>query len=151
MSLQSDTADPRVFYSRDVEVAWRNHLSRFELLEPYDVLWVDGEGETLAQFTVEAGLLTDGPSIPKRLRSIVPWYGHHFQPAVTHDDCYRHHHGLTRAQVDQMFLDGMKDEGVWWGRRQIIYRAVRLGGGFAWKSEDREAVDPFPSDWNVLD
>ena len=143
--------DPRVFYSRDVKVAWRNHPSRFEVTEPYDVLWVDSEGVTLAKFTVEAGLLTDGPSIPKRLRSIVPWYGHHFQPAVTHDDCYKHHHGLTRAQADLLFLDGMKDEGVPLLRRRVIYHAVSLFGGFSWRSEDREAVEPFPGGLDFLD
>lgn len=144
-------ADPRVFYSRDVKVAWRNHLSRFELVEPYDVLWVDGEGETLAQFTVEAGLLTDGPSIPKRLRGIVPWYGHHFQPAVTHDDCYQHHHGLDRTQADLLFLEGMADEGVPWLRRRVMYHAVSLFGGSSWKPEDREAVEPFPGGLDFLD
>ncbi len=144
-------SDPRVFYSRDVVVRWLNYLSLFEVVEPFDVLWVDDEGETLAQFTVEAGFLTDGPSIPKRLRSIVPWYGHHLQPSVVHDWLYEDDEGLSRLQADDMFLDGMEAEGVSWLRRYTMYRAVRAFGSELWgPSGGKKAVGPFPEDWDVL-
>ncbi len=144
-------SDPRVFYSRDVVVRWLNYLSLFEVVEPFDVLWVDDEGETLAQFTVEAGFLTDGPSIPKRLRSVVPWYGHHLQPSVVHDWLYEDNEGLSRLQADEMFLEGMKDEGVPWLRRYTMYRAIRAFGSELWgPSGGKKAVEPIRWDWSDL-
>lgn len=138
--------DHRVFYSRDVTLKWRNYLSEFEVMEPFDVLWVDGRGKTLSQFTVDGGFMTDLASIPRIVP--IPRIAHHLQPSVVHDWLYQHDQGLTRAQADLMFLEGMKDEGVGRFRRNIMYRGVRIGGARFW-GPDKSRISLFDP-WDVF-
>lgn len=138
----------RVYYGRDVVLKWRNHLSQFEVVEPFGVLWVGEDGETLAQFTVKAGFITNLSSIPQAARSVFPQVAHHLQPAVAHDWLYEYDEGLTRLQVDDMFLEAMEAEGVAAWRRHTMYRFVRAFGGGLW-GPPKEG-EPFDMDWNAL-
>ncbi len=124
--------DHRVFYSRDVTLKWRNCLSKFEVVEPFTVLWIDERGKTLSLFTIDAGFMTDLASIPRIVQSFIPKIAHHLQPSVVHDWLYQYDQNLTRAQADLMFLEGMRDEGVGRVRRNVMYRGVRIGGARAW-------------------
>ena len=146
-------SDPKVFYSRDVALRWRNHLSQFEVVEPFDVLWVDGDfwATTLAQFTVKAGFITNLASIPRAARSLIPQVAHHLQPSVVHDWLYEDDEGLSRLQADDMFLEAMEAEGVSWLRRYTMYRAVRAFGSELWgPSGGKKAVAPLSDDWSGL-
>ena len=140
--------DHRVFYSRDVVLKWRNYLSQFEVTEPFDVLWVDDKAHTRVQFTVKAGFMTDLASIPRVVRSLIPQVAHHLQPSVVHDWLYEYDEGLTRLLADQMFLEGMRDEGVGRIRRNLMYQGVRAGGGGAWGPGDGGFLDLNP--WDVF-
>ena len=137
-----------VYYSRDVTLKWRNHLSQFEVIDPFIVLWTDGDGETRAQFTVKAGFVTNLSSIPQFARSVFPQVAHHLQPAVVHDWLYQHDQSLTRAQADLMSLEGMRDEGVGRVRRNIMYRGVRIGGARAW-GPDKDRISLFDP-WDLF-
>lgn len=139
----------RIYYSRDVVLKWRNHLSQFEVVEPFEVLWTDGDGETRALFTVRAGFITNLSSIPQAARSVFPQVAHHLQPAVVHDWLYEYDENLTRLEADDMFLEAMEAEGVAWWRRHTMYRAVRAFGEGDWRRRGK-GVGPLDMDWEVL-
>jgi len=104
----------------------------FKLLRGFGVTW-NRPGKPLFQFEVPAGFTTDLASIPRIFQSIVPKVGRHIQPAVVHDFCYEAGvPNMSRAEADSLFLEGMKDVGVWWLRRRIMYLAVRVGGTGWW-------------------
>ena len=95
--------------------------------EPFDAVWGD------ITVAIEQGFETDLASIPRLFRSLIPQVGRHIQAAIVHDKIYRTTgHGITRAQADDMFLDGMEAKGVGWLRRRTIYAAVRVGGWASW-------------------
>ncbi len=83
---------------------------------------------------VPVGFLTDFASIPWLARVIIPKLGKWTKASVVHD--YHYQNGipsLTRAQADRCFLDGMKDLGVAKWQRALMYWAVRVGAGKAWR------------------
>lgn len=101
-------------------------------------------------FKISIGATTDGPSIPKHLKDLIPdeqqrkiWL-----PAVCHDAAYRFYleelidgtyikSGMTKDECDNMFHELMIDNGVNELYAKAIYEAVRI---FGWKAfhEDRE-------------
>lgn len=90
----------------------------------------------LGLIDVPVGFQTDLASIPQIFQNIIPKVGRYDAAAVVHDYLYRYGH-CTKAQADSVFLEGMTDLGVSYLTGHVIYLAVRLGGGLAWK-EDRE-------------
>lgn len=100
---------------------------------PFEV-GVEGSGEWI---TVPVGATTDLASIPWIARRLLPPDGPWVKAAVLHDYLYRTK-GLggvyTRKQSDEIFLDAMTAVGVAAWKRQIIFQAVRLGGGRGWGS-----------------
>lgn len=120
-----------VEYSSRPQVAWDNDNKEWVLLQRFDCTWKrPGKERTI---TVEAGFTTDLASIPRVFQSITPKVGRHIQPSIVHDWCYEDNvPGMTRKEADLLFLDGMKSSGVYWLRRQTMYRAVRLFGGALW-------------------
>jgi hypothetical protein len=120
-----------VEYSDRARLVWDNKSSEWIILRPFTVYW-NRPGKHL-EFTVQEGFTTDLASIPRVFQSITPTVGHHIQPSIVHDWCYEANvPGLTRKDADLLFLDGMKDAGVYWLRRHVMYRAVRLFGGSLW-------------------
>lgn len=108
----------------------------FVITRPFTVTW-ERPGKQTIKFTVEEGFTTDLASIPRVARSFIPQVGKHLQAAVGHDLCYERSRspapiGLTRAEADSLFLEGMKVSGVWWLRRRVMYAAVRTFGGTLW-------------------
>lgn len=96
---------------------------------------------------VGKGFITDFASIPRILWNVMHPTGKSGKAAVIHDCAYRtaqvsvidgsvRH--ITRAEADRIFLDAMEVLGVNWFSRQMQYRAVRIGGGPAWRKH-REA------------
>lgn len=79
---------------------------------------------------------TDLASTPLGVRNFFPKDGPWTRSAVMHDQLYEdlkkgknRRYPFTRAECDILFLQGMKCDYVPLLKRQIIYRAVRLGGG----------------------
>lgn len=98
-----------------------------ELLGSLTVTWKGGE------FTVPRGFRTDGPSTPNRLRGIVYYTHAQLRPSIAHDFLYvTQPKDWTRERADELFLQGLKVEGVGWLRRKAMWSAVRTGGGW-WK------------------
>ena len=104
---------------------------------------------TLGTITIPPGFMTDGPSIPERLRSVVTVLGKHFFPAVLHDWWYRviwarkvstgnRQDGsvvrVTKEMADNIFRQEMADLNVPWWRRSLMWLAVHVGGEDSWRT-----------------
>lgn len=85
---------------------------------------------------VPSGFLTDLASIPRVFWPLVPVNGRHRAAAILHDYLYVTQ-PCTRAEADALFLDAMRAGGVRWSQRQVMYAAVRVGGGLAWAANLR--------------
>lgn len=80
--------------------------------------------------TIETGYLSDGASVPKFLKWLIPSWGKHGQCAVVHDklcETWRtNKRYLNRKQVDEIFFDAMKVAKVNVFRRKAIEAGVTL-------------------------
>lgn len=101
------------------------------LLEPltYEV----GELGSADVITVPRGFVTDFASVPRVLWNILPPTGGYGEAAVIHDYLYRTPGKATKRQADAVLLEAMKQKGVDWLARWIIYLGVRIGGGWSYK------------------
>lgn len=90
------------------------------------------------QWRVPAGFVTDFASVPRVFWRVLPPWGKYSRAAVVHDYLYRvHPAGISRLDADRIFLSLMRQDGVGWATRTAMYRAVRIGGGGAWRSGPR--------------
>lgn len=85
---------------------------------------------------VPAGFQTDFASVPRIFWNIFPPYGRHGKAAVIHDYLYAlvRQGKFHRAMADAVFLAAMKELGVSWWRRTVMYLSVRLFGWSAVRS-----------------
>lgn len=85
---------------------------------------------------VPAGFVTDFASIPRALWTILPPTGQYGKAAVIHDWLYRggkpEGRPVTKAYADAVFERAMKELGVPWLRRKLMYTAVKLFGRGIW-------------------
>lgn len=102
----------------------------WKLLEAfvYDI----GELGGSDNITVPAGFVTDMGSVPRFLWGLVDPWGRASKAFLIHDYLYSTHE-RSRLVSDAILLEGMEVLGVNWFKRNIIYRAVRIGGIFSWK------------------
>ena len=84
--------------------------------------------------TVPLGFLTDFASVPRPFWIIFPPDGQYTQAAVVHDYLYATK-SYERKYCDKVFLEAMEVLNVPKWKRKIIYRAVRMFGGFCWKKK----------------
>ncbi len=79
---------------------------------------------------VPAGTDTDFASVPKLLRWFVPKYGKYNKATVLHDFlCKEATAGrFSRAQADGLFRRAMRELGVGYLRRRLMWVGVRWGG-----------------------
>lgn len=84
--------------------------------------------------TVPKGFVSDGASIPSVLWGIIgsPWSGRFPSAAIIHDYLYFSQR-FTRAQSDEIFLEGMQLLGVNLFKRRLMFAAVRVFGWLCWK------------------
>ena len=102
---------------------------------------------TRYQLVCPEGMPTDGASIPRFFWRLLghPMEAPYVKAAVIHDAGYRgylvwrHKHVTryyeeehTRSEVDLLFRALLKDLGMGWCRRNVMYRAVRWFGGSSW-------------------
>ena len=120
-----------VSYSAAPVLQWSLEQGHFIVTEAFTATW-SRPGKELFKVRVSKGFNTDLASIPRLFQNIVPKLGRHIQPSICHDFCYVIKTGLTRAEADAMFLDGMKSVGVHWLRRNVMWAAVRIGGRGHW-------------------
>ena len=115
---------------------------RFKLHHEFTYRWRGYPGNIPLLITVTAGFVTDLASIPRVARLIIPKLGRWNKAAVIHDYLYTHlavnvNGGdvvvLSRKVADDIFLDGMTDLGVEPWKRRLMWLAVRIFGGFAWR------------------
>jgi Protein of unknown function (DUF1353) len=94
----------------------------WRLVEP---LMYEGKAE---RFVVEKGFQTDFASVPKIFTWLLPRYGRYTKAAILHDWlCQRAKKGLIdRADADGIFLRSMRELGVPFLRRWLMWGAVRL-------------------------
>lgn len=104
---------------------WSDELNQWILRHPLEVRWRSGKIE------VPAGFVTDLSSIPEAARGIIPQIGTHNIPSVVHDWCYENRWS-DRKTSDYLFLLLMKEHGVPWLRRNVMYAAVRVFGKGVW-------------------
>lgn len=83
-------------------------------------------------FTVPAGFVTDFASVPQFLWWIIPPWGPYCGAALVHDYLYSKQL-YSRRIADAVFLELMKDAGVPWWKRTVMWLGVRLGGGRRYK------------------
>jgi hypothetical protein len=82
---------------------------------------------------IPEGLETDLASIPQVLQNLIPLVGNHLQAAIVHDMCYRNKVGVSKIAADDLFMDAMRELGVPWWKRTVMYRAVEWFGGSSFK------------------
>lgn len=90
--------------------------------------------------TVPKGFVSDGASIPRICWPFISPFEDSVVAPFVHDFLYSNA-GLidlktrvTRNVVDRIFYDLMKQENVWWWRRWVSFRAVRLFGTSHWNT-----------------
>lgn len=86
---------------------------------------------------VPHGFITDFASVPRVFWIIFPPDGQYTQAAVLHDYLY-FKRIYKRKKSDLIFLEAMKVLSVSLWKRRIIFRAVRLFGGFVWKKKSKK-------------
>ena len=93
-----------------------------------------GSEDSTDVITVPKGFLTDLASVPWPVSMLIPKSGAFNQSAVLHDFLYTTQI-RPRAASDKIFLESMKNLGVNWFIRGIMYNSVRAFGGLVWKSK----------------
>jgi len=82
---------------------------------------------------VGIGFIANGSSFPKLVYSLFgsPWGGKYAEPSVIHDHDY--HEKVNQKIADKKFLEGMKVKKVFFIKRDIMYRALRVFGWISWR------------------
>ena len=84
---------------------------------------------TREDFTVPLHQPTDFASVPREFVWFIPRYGRYTKAAILHDYLCRERvgHGLERIEADAILRQAMREEGVSFMRRWIMWAAVRWG------------------------
>jgi len=93
-----------------------------------------------AWITVPVEFVTDLASVPWFARWYVSVDGEHTKPAIVHDYLYVKQSiadfpDITREEVDKIFLEALEVRGVGKWKRNIMYAAVRFGGGRTFRDD----------------
>lgn len=86
--------------------------------------------------TVPAGFVTDFASTPRWAWWLLPPWGKYGRAALVHDFCYSAQF-TTKAEADAVFLEGMRLSGVGRLRARVMFLAVALFGGAAWRGHQK--------------
>ncbi len=125
------------YFMGEVHTEWLEHPGRdrkMQLLE--DFTFCDSAGSEWYAFE---GTVFDGASIPRFLWPLFgsPFVGDYRRAAVIHDAFYKRTRKqfCTRKDVDQMFLEAMRCDGVGRIKSRLMYAAVRAFGP-RWEVEE---------------
>ncbi len=95
------------------------------------------------EWDIEAGFRTDGASIPTVLRWFIDRFGAHSAATLVHDKLCaldRKRKGPGRRHTDGIFRRILREEGVEWHVRWMMWAAVRVGCGFEGGMSRKEAL-----------
>ena len=110
----------------------------------YDVGY-EGSGDTVH---VPQWMATDFASVPPPVWWFAAPWGKHGHAAVLHDAGY-YLQDRSRAAYDRIFLEAMCVLEVRPFKRRVMYLAVRLFGGFAWRENARRSAEK--PGWKIED
>lgn len=116
-----------------------------ELYQLYEDWTVTVKGN---DYTIPAGLVVDGASVPRPCWFFMPPDGLHRGAALFHDwgyilrGAFPDGPPMTKAQIDDAFYDLMVESGVSVKRAGIAYEGVHLGGFSAWASIESPTILP---------
>lgn len=85
-----------------------------------------------SRYVVIKGFITDLASIPRIFWAILPPFGKYILAAIIHDYMYKSKQ-VSRKFADKEFLLRMKEDGVPFLTRNIMYHTVRAFGWLYWK------------------
>lgn len=98
---------------------------------------------------VPQGFVSDLSSVPRLPLVYALFGGRGNGPAIVHDWCYRT--GCReKGAADLLFLDGMKDIGLSWWIRDLMYMGVKYGGYWTYKGYVKDRAEGH-SPWEVRD
>lgn len=106
--------------------------SRFWILGGPLIVEIDG-----GTHEVPLGFTTDGASIPELGQFLTgwdPWEPPQRWGAIVHDFLY-YSAGIAKPFADRAFRAVLESEGSNWWQREIMYLAVRLFGGRAYRAD----------------
>ncbi len=111
-----------------------------EILPGDDRFWILGEPLVVQvgdeRIEIPTGFTTDGASVPgwaQRLTRWKPWEDPQRWAGIVHDWLYSQP-GVTKRHADDAFRAVLASEGAGWLRRRLMYVAVVVGGGPAYRS-----------------
>ncbi|WP_019024076.1 MULTISPECIES: DUF1353 domain-containing protein [unclassified Thioalkalivibrio] len=108
---------------------------RWRLMAPLPYRASDG-----TRYTAPLGFVTDFASVPRLPLAYLLTGNTAHKAAAVHD--YLYDAGITsRKRADQVFREAMRDSGVPYWRRAMMYRAVRAGGWLPWNRYRRRDAD----------
>lgn len=88
---------------------------------------------------VHKGYQSDLASVPRLFWRLIPPDGKHSPAAWVHDVLYEAE-VVPRKAADDVFREALKELGVGALKRNIMYWAVRLGGGLTWDKHTDESI-----------
>lgn len=115
------------------------HMGRFADRMYYltkTISWKPGKQKNLPAVTVPTGFVTDLASVPRIFWTIFPPDGQYTYPAILHDYLYWSQH-TSREEADLILMEAMKEFDVGSVSSEVIYAAVRVGGGRGWDSNNK--------------
>lgn len=113
---------------------------KYKLTNP--LIWKYAPNATMV---VPAGFETDFASVPRFARWLIDGHSHTRKPAVLHDYLYNQAAG-KRKDADLVFRKAMRDTDTPAWKRELAYRAVRIGGWVSWARYRQARQDRLESD-----
>jgi hypothetical protein len=123
-----------------------------EVLPGDDRFWILGE-PLVAQaddgrIDIPTGFTTDGASVPRwaqRITDWAPWDDPQRWAGIVHDWLYSQP-GVTKRHADNVFRALLASEGAGWLKRKLMYAAVVIGGGHAYRGNQTRGPRIFNRD-----
>lgn len=107
-------------------------------------------GTRWVPFTIEEGFMTDFASIPRIFRWLLdPTGTPHQVAAVAHDYLYAASKDVSRLGADMVLREAALAAGTPKWKAAVLYYAVRVGAGSAWKSNRANLAAHGPK-WRFL-
>ena len=119
-----------------VPVNGKGRDGRREAVVQAEFVYEVGEEGSGERIVVPTGYVTDFASVPRLFWRVEPPFGIAAPAAVVHDYLYSTG-GLgryTRRQADEIFREALAVLGVGMIKRNLLFAAVRIGGGSGWGS-----------------
>jgi hypothetical protein len=112
----------------EVFAKWLEDSRKMQLLKK--LIFIDNKG---VEWLAPKKSIVDGASIPRFLWVFVgsPYSGKYRRASVIHDVYYTNK-SVPRKQVDKMFYEAMRVDGVDYFKAKYMYFGVRVGGGSKW-------------------